>query len=97
MHYLALSCMRVIGQVRRGVEAIEAAIKLDGNNALFHRDAGKLYMQAGLNSKAERHFEQALTWIPEDAETLKLLQMVRPRKGVSGERKTPSGTFGRKG
>ena len=50
-----------------------------------------------LNSKAERHLEQALAWIPEDAETLKLLQEVRPKKPLSGERKTPSGIFGRKG
>ena len=96
-HYLALSCMKVVGQVRRGVDAIEAAIKLDGNNALFHRDAGKLYILAGLNSKAERHLEQALSWLPEDAETQKLLSEVRPKKGLSGERKTPSGIFGRKG
>ena len=96
-HYLALSCMKVVGQVRRGVDAIEAAIKLDGNNALFHRDAGKLFILAGLNSKAERHLEQALSWLPEDAETLKLLQDVRPKKGTSGERKVPSGIFGRKG
>ena len=96
-HYLALSCMKVVGQLRRGVDAIEAAIRLDGNNALFHRDAGKLYMLAGLNSKSERHLEQALAWLPEDTETLKLLQEVRPRKGMSGERRIPSGTFGRKG
>ena len=96
-HYLALACMKVVGQVRRGVDAIEAAIRLDANNALFYRDAGKLYSLAGLNSKAERHLEQALAWMPEDAETLKLLQEVRPKKGVSGERKTPSGIFGRKG
>jgi curved DNA-binding protein CbpA len=96
-HYLALACMKVVGQIRRGVDAIEAAIRLDGNNALFYRDAGKLYAQAGLNSKAERHLEQALTWIPEDAETLRLLKEVRPKKGQSGERKGPSGIFGRKG
>jgi curved DNA-binding protein CbpA len=96
-HYLALSCMKVVGQVRRGVDAIEAAIRLDGNNALFHRDAGKLFMMAGLNSKAERHLEQALAWLPEDAETLKLLAEVRPRKGLSGERRIPSGIQGRKG
>jgi len=95
-HYLGLSCMKVVGQVRRGVDAIEAAIKLDGNNALFHRDAGKLYVMAGLNAKAERHLEQALSWLPEDAETLKLLEEVRPKKGQSGERKPPSGIFGRK-
>lgn len=96
-HYLALASMKVVGQVRRGVDAIEAAIRLDSNNALFYRDAGKLYTLAGLNSKAERHLEQALAWMPEDAETLKLLQEVRPKKGGSGERKTPSGIFGRKG
>jgi len=96
-HYLALACMKVVGQVRRGVDAIEAAIRLDGNNALFHREAGKLYSLAGLNSKAERHLEQALAWIPEDTETLRLLQEVRPKKGLSGERKSPSGIFGRKG
>ncbi len=96
-HYLALSCMKVVGQVRRGVEAIEAAIKVDGNNALFHRDAGKLYILAGLNAKAERHLEQALSWLPDDAETQKLLQDVRPKKGPSDERRVPSGVFGRKG
>jgi curved DNA-binding protein CbpA len=96
-HYLALACMKVVGQVRKGVDAIEAAIKLDPNNALFHRDAGKLYMMAGLNAKAERHLEEALTWLPEDAETLTLLMKVRPNKPTSGVRKPPSGIFGRKG
>jgi curved DNA-binding protein CbpA len=96
-HYLALSCMKVVGQVRKGVDAIEAAIRLDANNALFHRDAGKLYIMAGLNSKAERHLEEALTWLPEDAETLSLLMKVRPSKQTSGVRKPPSGIFGRKG
>jgi curved DNA-binding protein CbpA len=96
-HYLALSCMKVVGQVRKAVEAIETAIRLDPNNALFHRDAGRAYMMAGLNAKAERHLEEALTWLPEDSETLTMLQKIRPKKSTSGERKTPSGIFGRKG
>ena len=96
-HYLALACLKVVGQVRKGVDAIEAAIKLDANNALFHRDAGKLYIMAGLNAKAERHLEAAITWLPEDPETLSLLMKVRPNKQTSGVRKTPSGIFGRKG
>jgi curved DNA-binding protein CbpA len=96
-HYLALACMKVVGQVRKGVDAIEAAIKLDANNALFRRDAGKLYIMAGLNAKAERHLEEALTWLPEDPETLSLLMKVRPNKPTSGVRKSPSGIFGRKG
>jgi len=94
-HYLALACLKVVGQVRRGVEAAEAAVRLDPNNGLYLRDAGKLYMMAGLNAKAERHLTEALTWFPEDAETLTLLAKV---KSASGERKRPtSGFFGRKG
>jgi curved DNA-binding protein CbpA len=96
-HYLALACMKVVGQIRKGVDAIEAAIKLDPNNALFRRDAGKLYIMAGLNAKAERHLEEALTWLPEDPETLTLLMKVRPNKPTSGVKKPPSGIFGRKG
>lgn len=96
-HYLALACMKVVGQVRKGVDAIEAAIRLDPNNALFRRDAGKLYIMAGLNAKAERHLEEALTWLPEDPETLTLLMKVRPNKPTSGVKKPPSGIFGRKG
>lgn len=96
-HYLALACMKVVGQVRKGVDAVEAAIRLDPNNALFRRDAGKLYMMAGLSSKAERHLEEALKWLPEDAETLALLTKVRPGRPSSGVRKPPSGIFGRKG
>jgi curved DNA-binding protein CbpA len=96
-HYLALACMKVVGQVRKGVEAIEAAIKLDANNALFHRDAAKLYIMAGLNAKAERHLEEALAWLPDDTETRSLLQKVRPNKPTSGIKKPPSGIFGRKG
>jgi curved DNA-binding protein CbpA len=94
LHYLAMACLKVVGQVRKGVDAIEAAIKLDPNNALFHRDAGKLYALAGLNSKAERHYEQALTWLPDDAKTLRLLQEVRSDTKLT---KAPSSFFGRKG
>lgn len=93
-HYLALACLKVVGQVRRGADAIEAAIRLDPNNATFHRDAGKLYALAGLNSKAERHYEQALAWIPDDPETLRLLHEVRSE---TKPKRTPSGFFGRKG
>ncbi len=91
--YLALCCLRVVGQTRRGIEAIEAAIRLDPNNPKYHHDAGRLYYMAGLNAKAERHLSESLKWFPDDAETLTLLQKVR-----SGEGQRPtSGSFGRKG
>ena len=91
--YLAVCCQRVVGQVRRGIEAIETAIRLDPNNPKYHRDAGRLYYMAGLNAKAERHLSEALKWFPDDAEMLTLLQKVR-----DGDTQRPtSGSWGRKG
>ncbi len=90
--YLALCCQRVVGQVRRGIEAIEAAIRLDPNNPKYNRDAGRLYYMAGLNAKAERHLAEALKWFPDDAEMLTLLHKVR-----SGEPQRPSsGSYGKR-
>ncbi len=89
-HYLALACMKVVGQIRKGAEAIEAAIKIDPRNPTYRRDAGRLYIMAGLTAKAERHLEEALRWLPDDPETVRLLQEMRPKKA-------PSGIFGRKG
>lgn len=94
MHYLGLACLKVPGQVRKGVEAVEAALKIEPHNGIFHRDAGKLYKMAGMMAKAERHFEDAVKWNPEDAEAQRLFQEMRP----STESKRILGNlFGRKG
>lgn len=94
LHYLAMACQRVPSEVRKGVDAIEKAIRLDPNNGAFYRDAGKLYMMVGLAAKAERHFEEALKWMPDDAETRRLLAEVRP----SSDSKSRLGSlFGRRG
>ena len=93
-HYLALACMRVVGQVRRGVEAGETAVRLDPNNPAYHKDLGKLYVMAGLNAKAERQLEEALSWFPDDEETRQLLDDCRSE---SASRRAEPGIFGRKG
>ena len=94
LHYLALVCSRIPGKARRGVEAVEAALKLDGENGAVHREAARLYLQVGLRTKAERHLQEALSRIPEDGEVQKLANEMRPpsdNKGFLG------GLFGRKG
>ena len=93
-HYLALACQRVVGQVRPGIEAIEHAIQLDPNNGLFRKDAGRLYIMAGLNAKAERHLAEALKWFPDDAEVLTMLHKVR---GAGPPQRPISGSMGRRG
>jgi curved DNA-binding protein CbpA len=94
LHYLAMACQKVPIEVRKGVDAIEKAIRLEPKNGAFYRDAGKLYMMVGLAAKAERHFEEALKWMPDDAETRRLLAEVRP----SSDSKSRLGSlFGRRG
>ncbi len=94
LHYLALVCSRISGKARRGVEAVEAALKLDPENGAVHREASRLYLQVGLRTKAERHLQEALSRIPEDGDVQKLAAELRPpsdNKGFLG------GLFGRKG
>ena len=94
LHYLALSCLKVPGKARRGVEAIEAALKLEPLNGLFHREAAKLYKEVGLKTKAERHAEEAIRLLPDDPEAQRVLSGLRPgpdSKNIFG------GLFGRKG
>jgi curved DNA-binding protein CbpA len=94
LHYLALACLKVPGQARKGVDAIEMALKIEPLNGLFHREAGKLYLQVGLKSKAERHLEEALKWNPQDSEVSRHLAGLKPEL----EQKNLLGTFfGRKG
>lgn len=94
LHYLALVCSRIPGRARRGVEAIEVALRLDPENGAVHREASRLYLQVGLRTKAERHLQEALARIPEDSDLQKLAAELRPpseNKGLLG------GLFGRKG
>ena len=94
LHYLALVCSRIPGRARRGVEAVEAALKLDPENGAVHREASRLYLQVGLRTKAERHLQEALSRIPEDGDVQRLAAEMRPpseNKGILG------GLFGRKG
>ena len=94
LHYLALVCSRIPGKARRGVEAVEAALKLDPENGAVHREASRLYLQVGLRTKAERHLQEALSRIPDDGDLQKLAAELRPpseNKGFLG------GLFGRKG
>lgn len=93
LHYLALACCKVPSQVRRGVDAIESALRLEPENGVFHREAGRLYLLAGLKAKAERHFEEAARRNPDDSEVRRALIELKPgdSKNVLG------GIFGRKG
>lgn len=94
LHYLALVCSRIPGKARRGLEAVEAALRLDPENGAIHREASRLYLQVGLRTKAERHLQQALERIPDDGDVQRLAAEVNPSPGEKG---FLGGLFGRKG
>lgn len=94
LHYLALSATKVAGKARRGIEAIELALQIEPQNGAFHREASRLFLQAGLKVKAERHLDEALRWIPEDAEVQRLVTELRP---TAEPKKIFGSLFGRKG
>ncbi len=93
-HYLALACLKVPGQTRRGIEAIEIALKAEPQNPVFLREAGKLYLQAGLKSRAEKYFEEAMKWNPEDTEVRRHMSELKP---AAEPKNLFSSFFGRKG
>jgi len=94
LHYLALSAAKVPGKARKGVEAIELALQLEPQNGAFHREAARLYLQVGLRTKAERHLEQAMEWLPGDAEVQRIAAELKP---APEPKKTFGSLFGRKG
>ena len=61
-HYLAMATSRLPGQMRQAVAAIEAAVQKEPVNPVYLKDAGLICRKAGLRSKAERYFEEALQW-----------------------------------
>ena len=82
-HYLALAAMR-IGDLRRAMQAIEAAVQKEPVNSVYLKDAGLICRRAGLVAKAERYFGEALQWDPANLEiqgALAEIRSSRPKKG----------------
>jgi DnaJ-class molecular chaperone len=80
-HYLGLASARS-GDVRAAVKALETAIALEPHNVSLLKDAGTIFRQAGLFTKAEKAYQEALKWDPSAADVRKALDDVRARRTV---------------
>jgi curved DNA-binding protein CbpA len=78
-HYLAQAAIRIPSMLRQAVQAIETAVQREPVNPTFLKDAGMICRRAGLNSKAERYYEQALKWDPENLELQAALAELRSK------------------
>lgn len=79
-HYLALAAARIPSMMRQAVQAIENAVQREPVNFVYLKDAGMLCRRAGLVAKAERYFEEALKWDPQNAEVNAALAELRGSK-----------------
>lgn len=84
-YHVALAAARMPSMMRQAVQAIETAAQLEPVNPLYLRDAGKIAKAAGLSAKAERYFEQALQWDPQNVEIQSALSELRAGKGEAGK------------
>lgn len=84
-HYLAMAAAKIPAYARQAVQAIEKAVELDTVNPQYLRDAGRICRLAGLSAKAERYFEQALQWDPENGEIQNALAELRQGRGEAGK------------
>ena len=84
-YHVALAAARIPSMMRQAVQAIETAAQLEPVNPTYLRDAGKISKAAGLSSKAERYFEQALQWDPQSVELQSALAELRAGKGEAGK------------
>lgn len=86
---LALTCSRQERLLSRAVDAVEHACELEPMKPSYLKLAGRLFARAGKADRAERYFEEALTWGGEDAEVTEALEELR------GGRKGRRGFFGK--
>lgn len=88
-HHLAQSLGHQKKFLPRSLEAIVRACELQPMNVGYLKLAGRLHVEAGLPDKAERYYNQALTWGGEDPAVMMALDELQ--KGTKKPRGSSSG------
>jgi tetratricopeptide (TPR) repeat protein len=84
-HHLALSCSHYQRFQTRALAAITKACEIDKMNAGYLKLAGKLFAAAGMNARAERYYNEALTWGGEDESVRQALdELVKAQRRGTG-------------
>jgi curved DNA-binding protein CbpA len=82
---LALACSRQERFLSRAAAAAERACELEPMKPSYLKLAGRLFSKTGKAARAERYYQEALTWGGEDAEVERALQELRSaQKGRRG-------------
>ena len=79
-HHFALAASRFPNRMRHAVAAIERSIRLEPHNPSFLKDAGLIFRQAGLWTRAEKCYLEAMRWTPDSAEVRRGLEEARAHR-----------------
>ena len=90
-HHLALACSHYHRFQARALAAITKACEIEKMNPGYLKLAGKLFAAAGMTARAERYYNEALTWGGEDAAVRQALE------DLSKAQRRGAGLFGKAG
>lgn len=79
-HHLSLAAARVPAHLRQAVTAAEKTIQIEPRNPDFLRDAGWVFRMAGLWTRAEKCYSEALRWNPGSGEIRSGLEEARAHR-----------------
>ena len=83
-YHLALACSHQPRWLDRATAAIRRACELESMNPNYFKLAGRLFERAGMESEAERYYNEALRWGGDDAAVRKALDELtkKTKKGA---------------
>ena len=90
-HHLALACSHYQRFQARALAAVTKACEIDKMNAGYLKLAGKLFAASGMTARAERYYNEALTWGGEDPAVRQALEE------LSKAQRRGTGLFGKAG
>jgi curved DNA-binding protein CbpA len=88
-HHLALACSQQRRWLARATAAVAKACELEPMNASYLKLAGRLFESAGMLTRAEQYYHEALQWGGEDPTVSERLEEIR-----KASKKSRSGLFG---
>ena len=83
-HYLALTCSQEKRWLNRARVAIQKACELEPMNATYLKMAGRIFADSGMGAKAERYYNEALSWGGEDEKVRASLKKLQRKGGLFG-------------
>jgi curved DNA-binding protein CbpA len=78
--YLSMALINIPKRTKEAEQAILNAIRLEPHNAKYYVHLGNIYLKAGLNKRAVRQFEIALSWDPTNYEAHQKLEVLKNKR-----------------